>query len=69
MNKDIKSKDALQVAEESYIEYGLYVAQGRAYPSIYDGMKSSYKRSIYGMYVNGSRSIEKVAILDRKSVV
>lgn len=63
MNKDIKSKDALQVAEESYIEYGLYVAQGRAYPSIYDGMKSSYKRSIYGMYVNGSRSIEKVAIL------
>ena len=32
-----KIKDALELACENYREYGKYVAQGRAYPSIYEG--------------------------------
>ena len=58
-----KTKDALELACENYREYGKYVAQGRAYPSIYDGAKSSYKRAIYGMWKSSPRSIIKVAEL------
>ena len=58
-----KIKDALELACENYREYGKYVAQGRAYPSIYDGAKSSYKRAIYGMWKSSPRSIIKVAEL------
>ena len=57
------TKDALELAQENYKEYGKYVAQGRAYPCLYDGMKSVAKRSIYGMYKEGPRSIQKLAKL------
>lgn len=56
-------KDALELAQENYKEYGQYVAMGRSYPCIYDGMKSVAKRSIYGMYKEGPRSIQKLAKL------
>ena len=57
------TKDALELAQENYKEYGTYVAQGRSYPCIYDGSKSVAKRSIYGMYKEGGRSIQKLAKL------
>ena len=57
------TKDALELAKENYKEYGQYVAQGRSYPCIIDGMKSVAKRSIYGMYKEGPRSIQKLAKL------
>jgi len=57
------TKDALELARENYKEYGLYVSQGRAYPNILDGAKSSYKRAIYGMWKDSPRSIVKVAEL------
>ena len=50
--KDFISMDACELAKTNYTEYSQYVAQGRSYPSIYDGAKSSYKRAIYGMYTN-----------------
>lgn len=56
-------KDALEIARENYKEYSLYVGQGRAYPNIKDGCKSSYKRAIYGMWKDGPRSIVKCAKL------
>ena len=56
-------KDSLELAKENYTEYSKYVAQGRAYPCITDGLKSSYKRAIYGMYKNNSHKIVKVAEL------
>lgn len=56
-------KDSLELAKENYTEYSKYVAQGRAYPCIIDGLKSSYKRSIYGMYKNNTHKIVKVAEL------
>lgn len=61
--KDIELKDALEIAQENYKEYSLYVGQGRAYPNIKDGCKSSYKRAIYGMWKDGPRSIVKCAKL------
>lgn len=44
-------------------DYSKYVAQGRAYPCILDGTKSSYKRAIYGIWKDGSSKIQKVAEL------
>ena len=61
--KDILTKDALELARENYKEYSIYVGSGRAYPCILDGAKSSYKRSIYGMWKTAPRSIVKVAEL------
>ena len=61
--KTIEIKDALDLTRENYREYSLYVSQGRAYPSIIDGMKSAYKRAIYGMYKSAPRKIVKVAEL------
>lgn len=58
-----KTKDALELARENYKEYGLYVGQGRAYPQLLDGTKSSYKRAIYGMWKEAPRSVVKVAEL------
>lgn len=55
--------DATELAKTNYTEYSTYVAQGRAYPCITDGAKSSYKRAIYGMYLNKSNKIVKVAEL------
>lgn len=59
----MQTKDALELAKENYKEYGQYVAMGRSYPCILDGMKSVAKRSIYGMYKEGNRSIQKLAKL------
>lgn len=63
MTLRIEVKDALDLTRENYKEYGLYVSQGRAYPSIIDGCKASYKRAIYGMYKSAPRKIVKVAEL------
>lgn len=62
VNRD-NVKDALEIARQNYKEYGEYVGKGRAYASIYDGAKSSYKRAIYGMWKSSPRSIVKVAEL------
>ena len=55
--------DALELAKNNYTDYSKYVAQGRAYPQIYDGAKSSYRRAIYGMHENRSAKKVKVAEL------
>lgn len=60
---NIQVKDALEIATENYADYGVYVAQGRAYPCIKDGCKSVVKRSVYGMYKDGPRHIVKMAQL------
>lgn len=59
----MQTKDALELATENYKEYGIYVGQGRSYPNISDGCKSVVKRSVYGMYKEGPRSIQKLAKL------
>ena len=56
-------KDALEIAKSGYTNLSKYVAQGRAYNSIFDGMKTVYKRAIYGMYKNNKNKITKVAEL------
>lgn len=56
-------KDALELAQENYKNYSIYVAQGRAYPNIKDGAKSVYKRAIYGMWKDAPRTKVKVAEL------
>lgn len=55
--------DALELAKTNMADYSKYVAQGRAYPCILDGAKSSYKRAIYGIWKDGSSKIQKVAEL------
>lgn len=55
--------DALELAKNNYTSYGKMVAQGRAYPNLLDGLKSSYKRAIYGMYLNKTNKTVKVAEL------
>ena len=62
MNQFIE-KDATELAKENYREYGLYVAQGRAYPQLIDGCKSVYKRVIYGMWQRDTGKIVKVSDL------
>lgn len=57
------SVDGLQLAKENYSAYSTEVARGRAYPQLADGAKSVYKRAIYGMYLNKSNKIVKVAEL------
>lgn len=63
MKMQFDTRDALELAKENYTEYSKYVAQGRAYPCIIDGLKTSYKRAIYGMYQNNKHKIVKVAEL------
>lgn len=55
--------DATELAKNNYTDYSKYVAQGRSYPSLYDGAKSSYRRAIYGMYLNKTSKKVKVAEL------
>ena len=55
--------DATELAKNNYTDYSKYVAQGRSYPQIYDGAKSSYRRAIYGMYKGQSQKKMKVAEL------
>ena len=56
-------KNALELAEENYKEYGLYVGTGRSFPHVIDGMKTVYKRIIYSMAKNSGRSMQKVVTL------
>ena len=45
------SIDALELVRKNYKDYSIYVANGgRAYCSVYDGLKSSYRRALYGIY-------------------
>ena len=55
--------DALELAKTNYTDYSSYVGRGRAYPCLQDGCKSSYKRAIYGMYLNKTPKTVKVAEL------
>ena len=55
--------DALDIAKSGYTSISKYIAQGRAYNSILDGMKTVYKRAVYGMYKNNKHKITKVAEL------
>lgn len=57
------SIDALELVKKNYSEYSVYVSQGRAYPSLLDGLKTSYRRALYGMHENRSNKIVKVAEL------
>lgn len=58
------SIDALELVRNNYKDYSIYVANGgRAYCSVYDGLKSSYRRALYGIYENKSNKIVKVAEL------
>ena len=63
VSTQLVTKDALEIAKDNYRDYSLYVAQGRAYPNILDGCKSSYKRAIYGMWKDAPRKVVKVAEL------
>ena len=55
--------DALELAKINYTDYSSYVGRGRAYPCLQDGCKSSYKRAVYGMYLNKTPKTIKVAEL------
>jgi DNA gyrase/topoisomerase IV subunit A len=55
--------DGLELAQDNYKEYSIYVAQGRAYPNLEDGAKSVQKRAIYGMFESAPRKVVKVAEL------
>lgn len=61
--RELETRDSLQLARDSYSHYGKEIAMGRAYPSVYDGMKQVHKRVIYGMTKNSPRHIVKVAKL------
>lgn len=68
MNKNIEQEaitsiDGIELAKTNYSNYSLAVAQGRSYPQLYDGAKSSYRRAIYGMYLNKTSKKVKVAEL------
>ena len=62
-NMELGQIDATDLARNNYTYYSQYCAQGRAYPSLYDGAKSAYKRAIYGMYQNKTTKTVKVAEL------
>ena len=64
MKKEITSSiDALELVRNNYKDYSRYVSQGRAYCNVIDGLKSSYRRALYGIYENKSSKIVKVAEL------
>ena len=55
--------DALELVKKNYSEFSVEVARGRAYPCLIDGLKSSYRRALYGIWENSSNKIVKVAEL------
>ena len=55
--------DALELVKKNYSDYSISIAQGRAYPSLIDGLKSSYRRALFGVWENKSNKIIKVAEL------
>lgn len=64
----VEIRNALDIAKQSYKDYGIYVSQGRSYPHICDGLKSSYRRAIYGMYLNNSHKIVKLIDLSAQAL-
>lgn len=61
--RKIESVDALELVRQNYKDYATYVSAGRSYPCLIDGLKSSYRRALFGMYENKSNKIVKVAEL------
>ena len=61
--REVSTTDSLELAQDSYSQYGKEVAMGRAYPCVYDGMKLVYKRAIYSMVKNSPRRKVKVTSL------
>lgn len=59
----LRTIDATELAKSNYTDYSLEVGRGRAYPQLTDGLKSSYRRAIYGMYLNKTPKKVKVAEL------
>ena len=59
----MSSLDALEITRKNIREYSYGIACGRAYPGIKDGLKQSYRRAIYGMYLHNTHKIVKVAEL------
>ena len=59
----MENKDALEITRDNMRDYGIYVAAGRAFGNIRDGLKSSYKRAIYGMHLHNTHKTLKVAEL------
>lgn len=59
----VSSLDALEITRKNIREYSYGIACGRAYPGIKDGLKQSYRRAIYGMYLHNTHKIVKVAEL------
>jgi DNA gyrase/topoisomerase IV subunit A len=58
------SINALELVRQNYKDYSIYVANGgRAYCSCVDGLKTSYRRALYGIYENKTSKIIKVAEL------
>ena len=55
--REVSTTDSLELAQDSYSQYGKEVAMGRAYPCVYDGMKLVYKRAIYSMVKNSPKPI------------
>ena len=47
---DVEDRSAGEVAEESYRDYALYVAQDRAIPHLVDGLKPVQRRILYAMH-------------------
>ena len=60
--REVSTTDSLELAQDSYSQYGKEVAMGRAYPCVYDGMKLVYKRAIYSMVKNSPRRKVKVTL-------
>lgn len=58
-----KTIDALELVRKNYKEYSVEVSRGRAYPSLIDGLKSSYRRALYGIWENKTAKMLKVAEL------
>ena len=49
MNKNLSSISLKEYAEESYLNYSMYVILDRALPHIGDGMKPVQRRILYAM--------------------
>lgn len=49
----IVKKEAIKELKEDWLEYGMYVIENRAFPSICDGLKPSTRKVIYSMHEMG----------------
>lgn len=55
--------NALELVRKNYADFSKEIAQGRSYPQISDGLKSSYRRALFGIYENKTSKMIKVAEL------